>query len=93
MKRFLLVSLFLTMAALAAPATAQVSDAEAQIMMRNMPADEDGWAGGDEEGMGAEGPAVLAEEEPLFQEEQNPQDTLRRMPAPAPERAAQPQQR
>lgn len=92
MKRFLLVTLFLTMTALAAPAAAQVSDAEAR-MIKDMPVDEDGWAGGDEEDMDAEGTAPHADEEPSFQEEQNPQDVMRRMPVPAPERAAQPTER
>jgi hypothetical protein len=92
MKRFLLVSLFFTMTALAAPAAAQTSDAEAQ-MIKNMPADEDGWAGADEEGLEAEVAPHPADEEPSFQEEQNPQDVMRRMPAPAPDRAAQPAER
>ncbi|MFN7114520.1 MAG: hypothetical protein ACK4PK_09230 [Alphaproteobacteria bacterium] len=93
MKRFLLVALFLTTTALAVPAAAQASDAEAQKMMKYMPADEEGWSGGDEEGVAVEYPDAPLDEEPSFQAEQNPQDAIRRMPAPAPERAPQPAKR
>lgn len=86
MKRFFVMSFFLALLAMAQPAEAQVSDADARLM-ENMAADEDGWSGGDD---AAEDPAT--DEDPDFHEEQNPQEGMRRMPAPAPDKTAPRQQ-
>ncbi|MDY0009355.1 MAG: hypothetical protein RBS08_06595 [Bdellovibrionales bacterium] len=81
MKRFVILSALALMISGAVPAFAQVSDADARLM-ENLAADEEAWAADEE----AE---ILGE--PDFREEQNPQESMRRMPAPAPEGRGQPQ--
>jgi len=91
MKLFYILPLMFAITFGALPSAAQVSDADARLM-ENMAADEDGWTGTDEEGIELPGEP---ESKPLFQEEQNPQEGLRRMPVPQPPQgeAPQPQER
>lgn len=65
------------------PAMAQVSDADARLM-QSLAADEEGWAADEEE-------ADSAAAEPEFRDEQNPQESMRRMPAPVPADKTPPQ--
>lgn len=71
------ISLFVLVAS--APVFAQKSDAEAK-MIEQMPADEDGWAGADEDDMPAD--LDTPDADAAAQLEQNPQDALRAAKSP-----------
>lgn len=85
MKVFYALPVLLAIIFAAQPCAAQAPEADARLM-ENMAADEDGWAGGEEDGI--ELPAE-PEGEPQFQEEQNPQESLRRVVPHSQDRGAQ----
>jgi hypothetical protein len=74
MKLFVYTFIVLAAVFASAPVFAQVTEAEAELL-KQMPADEDGWAA--QEGMAEEAGELEAEADAHFHQEQNPHDVLR----------------